>query len=305
MSEDGSKKDSLYSLCLLLECHEWSAGPHLCFNLRRGSRTIFRSECCTAGRFIAALHVNVSHLQHPPISEHEAGQVVSSARPDRDSNPGYQHLLYDACSMLVVSKHRAATQWRHVKKLLPCHAEPRPNWSQSYWNVWHTKHIAGAIEYHNPYRSERFIAAKSAQISYWINTDDEWAGQKLHVPKHSFNNCGPVRKNARLKLFCSAKKGCRPLIYLLDHVAGADGGNYIYLVCKIENNFMFFSHVTALEPYVFPAAAHIDLLNISPLELTSTYCTVCLKIILVYSIAAKLSFNLAVWRQKVEDAVSL
>ena len=31
------------------------------------------------------------------------------------------------------------------------------------------EHIAGAIDYYNPYRSEHLIAAKQAQIFFWIS----------------------------------------------------------------------------------------------------------------------------------------
>ena len=35
-----------------------------------------------------------------------------------------------------VGKHRAAARCRSVKKLLPCHAEPRSNSFKSSWNDW-------------------------------------------------------------------------------------------------------------------------------------------------------------------------
>jgi len=36
-------------------------------------------------------------------------------------------------------------------------------------NDWQKKHAAGAIDYHNPCRSECLIATKRSQISNWIS----------------------------------------------------------------------------------------------------------------------------------------
>jgi len=62
-------------------------------------------------------------------------------------------------------KHPDRARYRSVKDLLLGCVEPKSNWSKSDWNDKHKEHTAGAIDYHNPHRSEHLIVAKEAHIS--------------------------------------------------------------------------------------------------------------------------------------------
>jgi len=100
---------------------------------------------------------------------------------------------------------------RSVKKLLLGRAEPRPNWSKSDWNDWYKEHTAGAIDYHNPYRSEHCAAERQAQISYSISAMMTYELQYISMCQ-TFIILLKVRSqnNARLKPVRSAKKFAYP-----------------------------------------------------------------------------------------------
>jgi len=110
-----------------------------------------------------------------------------------------------------VSKHWAAV--RPVKKLFLGRAEPRPNWSKSDWNDWYKEHTAGAIDYHNPSRSEHCAAERQAQISYSISAMMTYELQYISMCQ-TFIILLKVgsQNNARLKAVRSAKKFAYPWI---------------------------------------------------------------------------------------------
>jgi len=74
-----------------------------------------------------------------------------------------------------------------VKKLFSGRVEPKPNLFKSDWNDGHKEYIAGAIDYHNPYRSEHLVAAKQAQLSKNQCHDDLTSCNSLIY-------WGPIRK---------------------------------------------------------------------------------------------------------------
>ena len=85
---------------------------------------------------------------------------------------------------------------RPVKKLLLGRAEPRPNWSKSDWNDWYKEHTAGAIDYHNPCRSEHLSALRKSKPRSLAQSVPWWLTSCNTFPcvKHSLFYWRSVRK---------------------------------------------------------------------------------------------------------------